>query len=583
MSSNDVIVLNSVIEQKRTQTASTLSDADYFELFSFEQCMKHFDLAYDELISGKIGAGGDGGIDGFFVLINDELLVEEPEAETIKRNPRVDLFIIQAKRSESFAETAIDRVIVTIDDIFDLSKDLANYRSVYNEDLIEKAEMFRNTYLKLASRHPQLKINFSYVSKGDVIGIHPNVKNRTEILTDALQRHFPEAILEVQFLGARELLDLSRREKSFTIQLRFLENYISRCEGNKNYVENYIVLSRLADYYKFTTDEDGNLRRYLFESNVRDFQPDVEVNRSIRDTLEAEDDNLDFWFLNNGITILASHAYVAGKTITLDDVQVVNGLQTTTTVYNHLSDTTSEDDRAILVRIIVTEDSEARDRIIKATNSQTPIPPASLRATDRIQRNIEDYFLQHGWFYDRRKNYYKNLGKMVEKIVSIPYLAQAVMAIVLREPDNSRARPSSLIKRNHEYDRVFNESLNLSVYLLCAKIMKRIDGFIRNESLNIPLQEKSNLRFHLAMLLMIRFFGRKDYNSADIEALKEDPFVDNDLTKVLSELVDLARSYASTKGLTLERIAKSRDFVDFVFDTITRSYGEPESEMLLSS
>jgi AIPR protein. len=105
-------------------------------------------------------------------------------------------------------------------------------------------------------------------------------------------------------------------------------------------------------------------------------------------------------------------ATIAGKTITLDDVQIVNGLQTTNSIYEYMNTLAKVDDkRAILVKIIVANKLEARDRIIKATNFQTPVPAASLRATEPIQRDIEDYFLNKDWFYDRRKNYYKNIGK----------------------------------------------------------------------------------------------------------------------------------------------------------------------------
>ena len=33
----------------------------------------------------------------------------------------------------------------------------------------------------------------------------------------------------------------------------------------------YIVLSGLKEYADFVTDDGGNLRRYLFDSNVRDY------------------------------------------------------------------------------------------------------------------------------------------------------------------------------------------------------------------------------------------------------------------------------------------------------------------------
>ena len=107
--------------------------------------------------------------------------------------------------------------------------------------------------------------------------------------------------------------------------------------------------------------------------------------------------------------------------------------------------------------MVPTED-ESRDRIIKANNRQTPVQAASLRATDKIHRDIEEYFRPRGLFYDRRKNYYKNEGKPRDKIIGIPYLAQAVMAILLRSPDTARARPSSLLKNDDDYVRVFDSS-----------------------------------------------------------------------------------------------------------------------------
>jgi hypothetical protein len=36
----------------------------------------------------------------------------------------------------------------------------------------------------------------------------------------------------------------------------------------------------------------------------------------------------DFWWLNNGITIIATDFSQHGKTLYLDDLQIVNGLQT---------------------------------------------------------------------------------------------------------------------------------------------------------------------------------------------------------------------------------------------------------------
>jgi len=48
----------------------------------------------------------------------------------------------------------------------------------------------------------------------------------------------------------------------------------------------------------------------------------VAVNKDISTTLQSTDENIDFWWLNNGITIIASHATIHGYSITLDNVYV---------------------------------------------------------------------------------------------------------------------------------------------------------------------------------------------------------------------------------------------------------------------
>jgi len=561
MADNDIILLNNILEQKKKQVANSLADDDFFEIFTFEQILKNYELSYEEFMSGKIGGGDDGGIDGFFAFINDELLDEDTDLSIFKKNPTIVLFLIQAKRSPSFSEIAVERAITTVEEIFDLTKDMSVLRSIYNANLIDKAEMFRKAYLELAANHPRLQVNYHFASKGDTVNIHLKVRHKAETLNDIISKKFAGASAKNVFIGARELLERSRQEKSYTLQLHFLENYISRG------ADNYVILSTLKDYYNFVIDEDDKLRRYIFESNVRDYQGAVEVNRDIQLTLESND-KLDFWWLNNGITILASKASIVGKTITLDDVQIVNGLQTTTTIYNHLKrKNTKEENRSILIRIIVTSDTETRDRIIKATNFQTVIPPASLRATDRIHRDIEDYFLSHNWFYERRKNYYKNLGKQVDKIISIPYLAQAVMAVVLCEPQNARSKPSSLIKRDADYNRVFDPSFNLDLYLFCAKIIKIIDTFIRSYANDYSVHDKSNLKYHLAMFLMFKILKKTKYGTKEIESLKgfELNATSDILNQSLSDLIQIAHKYAASQdNQPINTVAKSKAFVTFL-------------------
>ncbi len=90
----------------------------------------------------------------------------------------------------------------------------------------------------------------------------------------------------------------------------------------------------LYDFFKFITDENGSLRRQMFEANVRDYQGRTQVNDDIQEALQNATAE-DFWWLNSGVSILASKASLAGKTLTIEDPLIVNGLQTSTEVYNY--------------------------------------------------------------------------------------------------------------------------------------------------------------------------------------------------------------------------------------------------------
>ena len=127
------------------------------------------------------------------------------------------------------------------------------------------------------------------------------------------------------------------------------------------------------------------------------------VNEDIAESLEAEE-GPDFWWLNNGVTVLASTAVITGKSIVLDDVEIVNGLQTTESIARYFANgDTDTGERSVLVKIIKTDDPAVRDAIIRATNNQTEVEQQSLHATDKVQRDIDDVLLRSGWYYDRRR------------------------------------------------------------------------------------------------------------------------------------------------------------------------------------
>jgi hypothetical protein len=568
VANNELVLLDQVLVQRQGERPTPIRDDDAFELFACEQALRARDVSSEEIANGVLGGGNDGGMDGVYVFLADVLLSEDSEIfqedfapSKMPVGARLELWVVQAKREVSFTETAVEKVADSTRRLLSLAEQEDDLRKLYSPAVVTRTGYFRNALRALAARHPKVEIHFVYATRGQVATIDTKVVIKGRDLETQLAEVMPGAVGTVEFLGAAELWRRANDVPSYTTQLTYQENATSG--------SSHVALVKLRDYIKFLTDEHGDLRRHTFDWNVRDYQGDVEVNREIRDSLQ-DTTGPEFWWLNNGVTVVCSNASVVGKTYALDDVQVVNGLQTSHTIYNVLR-TVADDhaalERAVLVRILVTgNDPATRDRVIRATNRQTSVPAASLRATDDIQRDIESYFLGHGWFYDRRKNFYRNNGKSPERIVSIPLLAQAVMAMGLSRPDNSRARPSSLLKRDDDYKKIFSSSIPLGIYLWLAESQKAVDAFLLSETANATAQERTNLRFHLAMVAAARVAGTRVWAPAQLRpvATARTPIASADLATCLKLVRDRFTAFEAKTGDPADKIAKGQEFVELL-------------------
>lgn len=529
-------------------------------MFVAEQALKEHDLAYDELEAGLIGGGGDGGIDSMYVLVNGEMAQEDVDLAPLKKSVLIEVVIIQAKLTDSFKESVIDKMTAVSEDIFDLGRDLAQFKGVYNEGVLSAAELFRMVYKGLAAKFPTLRFRFVYASTGS--DVHPNVARKTDLLAKKIRGLFSNAEYGFDFLGASNLLTLARRQPPASHELALAETPISSA-GEIG----YICLVRLRDYDKFIRDESEQLRRNLFESNVRDYQGSTSVNEEIAHSLRVKGGE-DFWWLNNGITIISGKATQSGKTLTLEDPQIVNGLQTSSEIFRYFTEANTEgDERNVLVRVIVPTKGESRDRVIKATNSQTSIPPASLRATDKIHRDIEEFLRPFGLYYDRRKNYHKNEGRPLEKIIGIPLMAQAVMAVLLQRPDDARARPSSLLKKDTDYEMVFSTKLPIEIYRVSASIVKKVDALLRVGA-SLDARERNNLRFYVAMRVAALAAGKSSPSPAELAAIDLDKITDDGIR---TSLAAVKSAYDALGGG--DRVAKGPDLVEAVKNELTAAIG----------
>ena len=549
MPDNDRIILDTVLDQTKAERVPESSDSDYFLIFAAEQITKDLDLSFDELETGFVEGGGDGGIDAMYVLVNNVLLQEDTELWEIKGDVIIDVILLQCSSSDGFKLASVQKLTSASRDLLDLSTKLLDFTETYNSQIRTISEQFRTAIRRYASKFPDLRVHYYYATKGSTSEIHGSVTEESEKLKCAVSSLHSAAAVGFEFLGARELITLARQVPPESMTIQIVGTPITTDDSS------YICLVTLRDYYKFITQQaSGRLRRHMFESNVRDYQGDVRVNRAIRDSLSCSS-GVDFWWLNNGVTILTERIVGSGRSLTLANPLVVNGLQTSFEVYSYFASGSSDEERMLLVRIIQTDDDKVRDNIIEATNTQTPIPAAWLKSTGELHRDIEDFLKQHGLYYDRRKNYHKNLGRPRKSIISIPHLAQAVMAIALREPDNARGRPSTLLKRESDYSRVFSPSYSFPLYLFCILLIRKVEEGLRNLELGLVARDINNLKFHVALLVANRMTGKRNPSTEELSSLANRQFDDTLIAECARHVLEVFRVLGGT-----DQVAKGPEF-----------------------
>lgn len=484
MATNDVVLLDGIVDERLAEELPSNERGEVFEFLCLEQFLKDYDLSRDEIESGWIDGRDDGGFDGLFIFINGHLLEDANDFLWPKSHASIDIWLITCKHHATFVQATLDAILATIQELFDLSRSNDQLHGSYSADLFEFRKSLETALRRLSIGRPTINVKVVYASRGDTSNVGASVSARADQIEAELTKLFSSSSARFQFVGACELVESYRKTKTFSLDLPFLEHLATGKDS-------YVLLVKLADYWKFVSDELGNLRRYLFDSNVRDYLGDNGVNDDISRSLEDETAP-DFWWLNNGVTILATHATVPGKTIQLKDIQIVNGLQTTETVFRHFQrGSTVSLDRALLVKIIVSSDDQSRDRIIRATNNQSPVEVSALHATDKIQRDIEEILERHNWYYERRRNYYRNIGKPQSRFVTPLYLASAVIALIFKNISQATRLKSKFMRTKDGYESVFSSRVPIDVWPVLVNVFKSVDAGLSA----MPASRKRGERF----------------------------------------------------------------------------------------
>lgn len=268
-----------------------------------------------------------------------------------------------------------------------------------------------------------------------------NIKNvRICALTNGLVK--PIALKNITISGAEvsfALWDIDRLYRCVTsgkmretIEIDFEEKFqttipcIENSTSNKYSVYLAIINGELlaALYSEF--------RDRLLEKNVRSFlQVKGGVNKGIRDTLRDEPDM--FLAYNNGISVTAESVEIVrdenGKPSIkrIRDMQIVNGGQTTASIFNAWNDKKLGVDLSkvfVQMKLSVIGSAEDMDvivpRISTFANTQNKIQVADFSANDPFHRRIEELsrtiwapaqggMKPQNWFYERARGQYADM------------------------------------------------------------------------------------------------------------------------------------------------------------------------------
>ena len=539
-----------------------LSASEQFEQFVAELLLKDYEVSSDDVQYGLVDGANDGGIDAIYTVLDGEVVTEDYDVSSAKKgSAELKLYLIQTKISGGFQAIALDKMMTFARDTLDLDADLQNLTLELKPEIIRLLECFRRTYSALMTKKCSLEVVCVYATTGD--DIHPNVHRKRRELELCIKNMFSACTQSVRLLRGRDIVDLHQQPPKQTKDLKFTAPPLSESSTG------YVGLVNLAEFYMFILLPSHEINASLFESNIRDYQGSVSVNRAIAGTLQS-DASEDFWWLNNGVTIVATSASSIKRRVVIENPLIVNGLQTSNEIYRHFKERQHvEDDRNVLVRIIVPDTPTSRDKIIRATNNQTPIPAASLRATDAIHRDIETFLQDRGFYYERRKNQYKNQEKPADRIVSMPYLAQAVTAIVRRSPEMARAHPTSLLKKEHDYTQIFSKDYPLDVFLACIQARRTVENFLRaSGSAASTGFARDDIRHHLTMFAVYSIAGRTAVKASDLPALNLHQMETSFLDRCFDELVEIFTYQARTQSTSYSDLSRSPEFTELLLERL---------------
>ncbi len=221
---------------------------------------------------------------------------------------------------------------------------------------------------------------------------------------------------------------------------------------------------------------EKNIRKYLGIYGNR-------VNNGMMQTLSNPADSQNFYFYNNGITLLCDRfdfnaLQTENHKVRATGIQIINGGQTSHTLliasneYRRSKvsamDNPFNGQTFVLVRLYqIPIDSALKPSMITyATNSQNPVDLRDLRSNDEIQRRLEESMRPLGYDYRRQRS--DAVSKSNE--ISVTTAAEAVLSVWRRSPQQAKFRGGEHFGKL--YDSIFTPDLSAAQVIIAVLLFR---------------------------------------------------------------------------------------------------------------
>jgi len=258
-----------------------------------------------------------------------------------------------------------------------------------------------------------------------------------------------------------------------------------------------VAITEIAELFNRHSDLllERNIRRYLGLHANR-------VNSAIHATLADKEKSNNFYFFNNGITMICRkfrHNALQGESYQLkvEGIQIINGGQTCKTIQQTLNQSKQDFSGVyVLLRLyeLADDDQDFVRDITYATNSQNPVDLRDLHSNDEIQKQLEIGIAALGYTYKRQREE----GGSGTVAIASTIAAESVLAIWRNKPHQAK-----FLRREH-FGKLYNDifkDLNAAQAVLAVLIFRIVENERKRPTLANPPEFLPYAAHYLAMLV----------------------------------------------------------------------------------